>query len=51
MQEHYDYLVVGAGIVGLATARRLQDRFPDAAVAVLEKEGRVATHQSVLGSM
>ncbi len=46
MQEHYDYLVVGAGIVGLATARRLQDRFPDAAVAVLEKEGRVATHQS-----
>ncbi|MEE2981829.1 MAG: L-2-hydroxyglutarate oxidase [Pseudomonadota bacterium] len=46
MQEHYDYLVVGAGIVGLATARRLQDRFPDAAVAVLDKEGRVAAHQS-----
>ena len=41
-----DYLVIGGGIVGLATARRLQDKFPDAAVAVLDKEGRVAAHQS-----
>ena len=42
----YDYLIIGAGIVGLATARRLQERFPHAQIAVLEKEPNVAMHQS-----
>ena len=30
--------IVGGGIVGLATAYRLLERFPDASVTVLEKE-------------
>jgi L-2-hydroxyglutarate oxidase LhgO len=38
--------VVGAGIVGLAVARELTRRFPGISVTVLEKEDRVAAHQS-----
>jgi (S)-2-hydroxyglutarate dehydrogenase len=38
--------VVGAGIVGLAVARELTSRFPGISVTVLEKEDRVAAHQS-----
>ena len=41
-----DICVVGAGIVGLATARALKLRHPDAEVAVLEREAKVAAHQS-----
>lgn len=38
--------VVGAGIIGLAVARRLGEVLPDARVTVLEKEDRVAAHQT-----
>jgi L-2-hydroxyglutarate oxidase LhgO len=38
--------VVGAGIIGLAVARRLAELEPDAEVTVLEKEGEIATHQT-----
>ncbi|RFS84960.1 L-2-hydroxyglutarate oxidase [Actinomadura spongiicola] len=38
--------VVGAGIVGLAIARRLARTRPDLRVTVLEKEDRVAVHQT-----
>ena len=38
--------VVGAGILGLAIARRLLELVPDATVTVLEKEQRVAAHQT-----
>jgi L-2-hydroxyglutarate oxidase len=38
--------IVGAGIVGLAIARELLDRRPGARVVVLEKEDRVAAHQT-----
>lgn len=41
-----DVVVVGAGIVGLATARALQRRHPRLAVAVLEKEPVVGMHQT-----
>ena len=40
------YAVVGAGIVGLAVARRILECTPDAQVTVLEKEDRVGAHQS-----
>lgn len=39
-------LVVGGGIVGLATALKLQRALPDVAVTVLEKESGVGRHQS-----
>ena len=38
--------VVGGGIVGLATAYRLQQRLPDARITILEKESAVGLHQS-----
>lgn len=41
-----DYLVIGGGIVGLSTAMQLAQRFPQATVRVLEKEGQLAAHQS-----
>jgi (S)-2-hydroxyglutarate dehydrogenase len=41
-----DVAVVGAGIVGLATARELKRRQPDASVAVLEREPTIASHQT-----
>lgn len=39
-------VVVGGGIVGLAVARQAGLRWPDATVTVLEKEPRVAAHQT-----
>ena len=38
--------VVGAGIVGLAVAREITRRLPGALVTVLEKEDRIAAHQT-----
>ena len=40
------YVVIGAGIVGLATAHRLTLDHPDASVTVIDKEPRVAAHQT-----
>ena len=45
-QKTYDFVIVGAGIVGLATAYKLHKKFSDATVLVLEKEGRVGAHQT-----
>lgn len=39
-------MIVGGGIVGLATAMSIQDRFADLRVTVVETEGRVSQHQS-----
>jgi L-2-hydroxyglutarate oxidase LhgO len=42
----FDIAIVGAGIVGLATAMELVHRRPDLRLIVLEKEARVAAHQT-----
>jgi (S)-2-hydroxyglutarate dehydrogenase len=39
-------IIVGGGIVGLATAFRLGQRFPAARITVLEKENGVGRHQT-----
>ena len=41
-----DVLIVGGGIVGLATAFAVQQRLPGKRVLVLEKERRLASHQT-----
>jgi L-2-hydroxyglutarate oxidase LhgO len=46
MGNQADVAVIGAGVVGLATARALHERHPDLSLVVLEKEGTVAAHQS-----
>jgi L-2-hydroxyglutarate oxidase len=45
-QRRFDWIVVGAGLVGLATARALTQTFPGIALAVIDKEDGVARHQS-----
>ena len=44
--RQYDVAIVGAGLVGLATARELLFRQPWLRVVVLEKEPTLASHQS-----
>ena len=41
-----DIAVIGGGIVGLATTMALTDAHPRARIVVLDKEPRVATHQT-----
>jgi L-2-hydroxyglutarate oxidase len=41
-----DIAIIGGGIVGLATAYRLSESYPDTSVTVIEKEDRVAAHQT-----
>jgi L-2-hydroxyglutarate oxidase LhgO len=42
----FDIAVVGGGIVGLASAYKITLAHPDVSIAVLEKEDRVAAHQT-----
>jgi len=44
--QSYDVVICGGGIVGLATAWRLLERYPAKRVVVLEKEPQVAMHQT-----
>ena len=38
--------IIGGGIVGLATAYRLVERFPSRSVLIVEKEAEIAQHQT-----
>ena len=38
--------IIGGGILGLAVGRRISERFPGTEVTVLEKEDRLAVHQT-----
>ncbi len=42
----YDVAIIGGGIVGLATARGLLERFPSLSLVICEKESELATHQT-----
>jgi L-2-hydroxyglutarate oxidase len=44
--DRYDLAIVGAGIIGLATARELLSRRPGLRVAVVDRAGEVATGQT-----
>ena len=46
MRPSVDFAVIGGGILGLASARALQRRFPGRSLVLLEKESRLATHQT-----
>jgi (S)-2-hydroxyglutarate dehydrogenase len=44
--QKFDIAIIGGGIVGLATAMALKSKFPQRALAVLEKESGLAEHQT-----
>src|SRR6188474_944225 len=44
--NHADVAIVGGGIVGLATAWQINNRYPRLRVVVLEKEQAVGEHQT-----
>lgn len=46
MEKKYDILIVGAGIVGLATAYKLLEKNKGLKIAVLDKEDRIGKHQT-----
>ncbi len=50
MSTRKSFLIVGGGLVGLATAYRLLERFPLANITLLEKEATVGAHQSTHNS-
>jgi L-2-hydroxyglutarate oxidase len=45
-ENSYDYLIVGAGIVGLTVAHELKIRYPSAKIGVLDKEANSGLHAS-----
>ncbi len=46
MAGQFDLVIIGGGIVGLSTALAVTQRHPRLKVAVLEKEDRLAAHQT-----
>lgn len=44
--QRFDIVIIGAGIVGLSTARELKRRHPNLSIAIVEKEPRAGAHAS-----
>jgi L-2-hydroxyglutarate oxidase len=44
--NRYDFIIIGGGIVGLSLGLKIGQRYPQARIAVLEKEKRIAFHQT-----
>lgn len=42
----YDYVVIGAGIIGLNIAICIKEKYPSASICLIEKEKEVAAHSS-----
>lgn len=42
----FDIVIIGGGCIGLATAYKINTRYPHLKIAVLEKENRVSAHQT-----
>lgn len=41
-----DFIIIGAGVIGISIARELKHRFPDTKIIVLEKEEHIGEHAS-----
>jgi L-2-hydroxyglutarate oxidase LhgO len=46
MASNYDYIIIGAGIIGLSIAKELTESHPKAKILILEKEPRFGMHAS-----
>ena len=45
-EEYFDFIVVGGGLVGTATAYKLSLKFPKRTIALVDKEPELSRHQS-----
>jgi len=45
-QFKFDFVIVGAGIVGLTVAHELLKRYPKSSIAIIEKENQLGLHAS-----
>ncbi|ENF8746651.1 L-2-hydroxyglutarate oxidase [Vibrio fluvialis] len=46
MNTHFDYVIVGGGIVGVSTAWQLKRQYPDKSILLVEKEAGFSRHQT-----
>jgi len=46
MTNNFDIIVIGGGLVGVASAYKIQKQFPKKTILILEKEKALAVHQS-----
>ncbi|OGX05676.1 MAG: FAD-dependent oxidoreductase [Omnitrophica WOR_2 bacterium GWA2_47_8] len=46
MTKQYNYIIIGAGIIGLSLALKLKEKFPRVTVLILDKEEDIAFHAS-----
>ena len=46
MNRNFDIIIIGGGLVGLASALKIQQKLPKKTILVLEKEKDLALHQS-----
>ena len=46
MQERIDYLVIGAGIIGISIGNSLLDKYPNSRVLIVDKESQLGAHAS-----
>lgn len=47
MQEYnFDYVIIGAGIIGLTLAKNVKEKYPKSSIAIIEKEPNVGFHSS-----
>lgn len=46
MNTHFDYVIVGGGIVGVSTAWQLKQQYPDKSILLIEKETGFSRHQT-----
>lgn len=46
MSQVFDYAIVGGGILGLSTAYKLTQKFPESTILLIEKEKELSAHQT-----
>lgn len=46
MVKCFDLVIVGGGIIGVASAREMKLRYPELSMALVEKESKLAQHQT-----
>jgi len=45
-EKEFDFVIIGAGIIGLTLAKNLKKKYPDAKIAIIEKEIGIGAHTS-----